>query len=166
MIISGNGVHHESAMLNNPYDGKTEAEAFTEVVLAAGVPKEKIILENEANHTGENFSLTKKLLESEEIAIEKAIVVTKTYMERRAYATGKAQWSQAELIMSSPKLSFSEYLTDTLTEKDIINIMLGDLHRIKEYPAHGFQIKQDIPSQVWDAFEILKNLGYTKHLLK
>jgi hypothetical protein len=29
----------------------------------------------------------------------------------------------------------------------------------------GFQIPQEIPEKVWDAFERLKELGYTKHLL-
>ena len=40
-----------------------------------------------------------------------------------------------------------------------------DLQRIKEYPAKGFQIEQDILANVWDAFEFLVSAGYTKSLI-
>ena len=43
--------------------------------------------------------------------------------------------------------------------------MMGDLQRIDVYGRNGFQIPQEIPEKVWDAFESLKGLGYTKRLL-
>jgi hypothetical protein len=43
--------------------------------------------------------------------------------------------------------------------------MVGDLQRIKVYPEKGFQISQDIPDDVWKAYEELVRLGYTKHLV-
>jgi len=43
--------------------------------------------------------------------------------------------------------------------------MVGDLQRIAIYPKQGFQIAQEIPVDVWDAFEQLVALGYTKHLI-
>ena len=44
--------------------------------------------------------------------------------------------------------------------------MVGDLQRIKFYPRLGFQIKQEIPDDVWQAYEKLVALGYDKHLMK
>ena len=44
--------------------------------------------------------------------------------------------------------------------------MAGDLQRIREYPAKGFQIHQDIPDNVWQAFERLVALGFDGHLIK
>jgi hypothetical protein len=44
--------------------------------------------------------------------------------------------------------------------------MVGDLQRIREYPARGFQIPQDIPDDVWDAYEQLVRAGYDRHLMK
>jgi hypothetical protein len=44
--------------------------------------------------------------------------------------------------------------------------MVGDLERIKLYPEKGFQIYQEIPEDVWAAFEELVNAGYTRHLVK
>lgn len=43
--------------------------------------------------------------------------------------------------------------------------MVGDLQRIKEYPAKGFQIPQEIPDNVWSAYEKLGCVGYTSHLI-
>jgi hypothetical protein len=47
-----------------------------------------------------------------------------------------------------------------------ISIMVGDLQRIRLYPAKGFQIHQDIPDDVWTAYEELVAAGYDKHLLE
>ena len=44
--------------------------------------------------------------------------------------------------------------------------MVGDLQRIREYPAKGFQIPQDIPDDVWSAFEELVSAGYDKYLIR
>jgi hypothetical protein len=44
--------------------------------------------------------------------------------------------------------------------------MVGDLQRLREYPARGYQIPQAIPAAVWKAFERLVELGYTKHVME
>ena len=53
-----------------------------------------------------------------------------------------------------------------MTVDDFINIMVGDLQRIDVYGDNGFQIKQEIPDTVWDAFQILVKEGYDKQLIK
>ena len=42
--------------------------------------------------------------------------------------------------------------------------MVGDLQRIRIYPEKGFQIPQDIPDEVWAAYERLVGWGFTRHL--
>jgi len=44
--------------------------------------------------------------------------------------------------------------------------MIGDLQRIKLYPEKGFQIYQEIPGDVWQAYEQLVKLGFDKHLIR
>lgn len=44
--------------------------------------------------------------------------------------------------------------------------MVGDLQRIKIYPSLGYQIYQEIPDQVWAAYEELVARGYTEHLIE
>jgi hypothetical protein len=43
--------------------------------------------------------------------------------------------------------------------------MVGDLQRIRVYPARGYQIAQEIPDEVWGAFEELVRAGYDKYLV-
>lgn len=141
---------------------KSEAETFRDIALAKGVPPEKILLETETQNTGENILLSKKLLAEKGMTCNSFILVQKPYMERRTYATFKKQWPGKEFIVTSPPLTFQKYPTPTLTKERTISSMLGDLQRIKEYPAKGFQISQEIPGDVWSAYETLVSLGFSK----
>ena len=68
-------------------------------------------------------------------------------MERRAYATGKQQWPDKKLTITSPPTTYAQYMSGELPKDDIINIMVGDLQRIIEYPRLGFQITQEVPEE-------------------
>jgi hypothetical protein len=88
-------------------------------------------------------------------------------MERRTLATFEKQWPGPPVTfqVTSPQLSFSEYPNHEISQLDVINIMLGDLQRIKLYPGKGFQTYQFIPDNVWQAFLQLTEKGFTTHLL-
>ena len=147
---------------------KTEAEIFADIAMKKGVPKEKIILETEAANTGQNITLMYKTLEELGMHPSSLLIVTKPYMERRTYATFKKQWpdESTKLIVASPPIAYEDYFTDDLPKDFVINIMVGDLQRIKEYPKLGFQIEQEIPDNVWQAYEELVAKGYDKALMK
>lgn len=145
---------------------KPEADLFAEIAIHQGVPADAILIENKSTNTGENIRFTKKMLEEKGQIFNSFILVQKPYMERRTYATFMKQWPDKEFIVTSPKLSYEEYPTKEITKERMINIMVGDLQRIKEYPALGYQIAQDIPDDVWDAWKQLVELGYTEHLIK
>jgi hypothetical protein len=91
-------------------------------------------------------------------------------MERRSYATFRKLWPEKELLVTSPNASLDQYMNgysnDALSRDEVISIIVGDLQRIRLYPAKGFQIHQDIPDDVWDAYEALVKAGYDKHLIK
>jgi len=91
--------------------------------------------------------------------------VQKPYMERRSFATFKKHWPEKNLIVTSPQIPFEQYTTDEISPEKVINIMVGDLQRIKLYPAMGFQVYQDIPADIWLAYEKLVALGFNKHLV-
>ena len=86
-------------------------------------------------------------------------------MERRSFATFKTHWPEKNIIVTSPQITFENYPTDIITIEKVINIMTGDLQRIKIYPSKGFQIYQPIPTEIWDAFERLVELGFDQHLI-
>jgi uncharacterized SAM-binding protein YcdF (DUF218 family) len=92
--------------------------------------------------------------------------VQKPYMERRSYATFKKHWPDKEVIVTSPQISFADYPTSEIPLEKVINIMVGDLQRIKVYAEKGFQVYQEIPEYVWQAYEQLVSLGFDKQLIK
>jgi len=145
-----------------------EADQFAAIAVGKGVPREKILIENRSTNTGENVLFTKQLLAERGMDPARFILVQKPYMERRAYATFMKVWPGKDLIATSARVSLDEYLarysSDALSVDDVIGIMVGDLQRIRLYPAKGFQIAQDIPPDVWSAFEELVRLGYDTHL--
>jgi uncharacterized SAM-binding protein YcdF (DUF218 family) len=144
---------------------KPEAEMFAEIALEKGVPQDAILLEPESTNTGENVAFTRRLLAAKGVDPESLLLVQKPYMERRAYATFMKVWSGKRVVVASPPISFDEYPTTDLPKDLVINIMLGDLQRIRHYPARGFQIEQEIPAEVWSAYEELVSLGYNKRLI-
>lgn len=145
---------------------ETEADRFAAIAIQKGVPAEAILIENRSTNTGENILFTQQLLKQEGLDPQNFIVVQKPYMERRSYATFKKHWPDKSLLVTSPQIGFDEYATDDIPPERVINIMVGDLQRIKLYPAKGFQIHQDIPAPIWDAYERLVALGFDKHLMK
>jgi uncharacterized SAM-binding protein YcdF (DUF218 family) len=86
-------------------------------------------------------------------------------MERRSYATFKKHWPEKKLIVTSPQISFEDYPTSEIPLEKVIDIMVGDLQRIKLYAEKGFQVYQEIPTEVWKAYERLVELGYDKQLI-
>ena len=143
-----------------------EADKFAAIAVRMGVPADAIIIENMSTNTGENVQFTKALLAEKGLHPQSFILVQKPYMERRTYATFEKNWPGKKMMVTSPQIPFAEYPTDEIPLDYLVNIMVGDLQRIKEYPAKGFQIYQEIPADVWDAYEQLVAAGYNKHLIK
>jgi len=167
IIFSGKeGVVSNTGQLTSElWGGKTEAEAFADVAIKAGVPKEKILVENRSTNTGENILFTRKLLEEKKLNIQKFILVQKPYMERRTYATFQKRWPGKDAIVTSPPISYEEYPYALKPREAVINSLVGDFQRIKIYGEKGYSIPQDIPSEVWDAYERLVVMGYDKNLV-
>jgi len=169
LMFSGN-----AGALTRRRFSKPEAEIFAEVARQRGAPESAILIEAESTNTGENVIFSRRLLESKGNDYgeagkwpESLILVQKPYMERRAYATFMNFWPGKRVIAASPPIPFSEYPIEEaeyLPKDLVINIMVGDLQRIKVYPGRGFQIEQEIPADVWQACEKLIELGYDKHL--
>lgn len=146
-----------------------EANQFAEIAMRMGVAPEKILIENRSTNTGENILFTKQLLAGKGIDPHAFIVVQKPYMERRSFATFRKLWPEKELLVTSPRVSLDEYLArysnESLSKDDVVSIMVGDLQRLRLYPARGFQIPQEIPDDVWRAYEELVEAGFDRHLI-
>ncbi len=145
---------------------KPEAAVFADIASQMGVPGDKIIIESKSTNTGENVRFTYDLLQEKGVHPRSLILVQKAYMERRTYATFKKQWPdpQTEFTVTSPPLDFASYPNEDNPKDLVIHVMVGDLVRIREYPARGFQIAQDVPDDVWEANMRLIAAGYDGHL--
>lgn len=146
-----------------------EADQFAEIAVRLGVPREKILIENQSTNTSENILFTRRLLAQKQIDLRRFILVQKPYMERRSFATFRKHWPEKAVLVTSPQVSFDEYLADysnrELSSDDVISIMVGDLQRIRLYADKGFQIPQEIPDEIWSAYEELVRAGYDRHLI-
>jgi len=144
---------------------EAEADKFASIALAKGVPQEGILIENKSTNTGENILFTQQLFKEKAIDPQTFIVVQKPYMERRSYATFKRHWPNKKLLVTSPQITLNNYPNAEISLEEVVHIMVGDLQRIKVYPEKGFQIFQEIPDEVWSAYEKLVELGYASHLV-
>ncbi|HEV2355908.1 MAG TPA: YdcF family protein [Puia sp.] len=160
MVFSGGLGNITKRMWKDP-----EAELFARIALDLGVPAEAIFTEDRSTNTGENILFTQRLLEEKGLHPHKFLLVQKPYMERRSFATFKKHWPDKELLVTSPQIGFENYATPEMPIEQVIDLMVGDLQRIKVYPEKGFQIPQDIPDEVWAAYEKLVGWGFTRHLI-
>jgi uncharacterized SAM-binding protein YcdF (DUF218 family) len=145
----------------------SEAEHYLKVMREAGVTRQDILLETTAANTGQNACGTAALLARHSVSPRTIIIVTKPYMERRVKATFDVQWPtpRPKFLVASPPLRFEEYCTSVSERTHTINIMVGDLQRIIEYPKLGYQSEQAVPDEVRAAMQQLIEAGYTQHLL-
>ena len=143
---------------------ETEAEKFAKIAIEKGVPSKDIYLEKESTNTGDNFRFSKRLIENLKLDIKSCIVVCKPYDEKRAYVAFKKIMPEYDVIIHSENISCEEYYKRNGNEW--VNVLVGDIQRMKLFYEKGWQIKMNIPQNVWNAYEILAKRGYDKFILK
>jgi uncharacterized SAM-binding protein YcdF (DUF218 family) len=145
---------------------ESEATLFARIAIEMGVPKEAILVEERSTNTGENILFTRQLLLEKNLQPQRFILVQKPYMERRTYATFQKQWPGNTVFVTSPDIAFDDYPTPAHPLEKIIQMVVGDLQRIRLYAEKGYQIHQHIPKDVWDAYEKLVKLGFDQQVVK
>jgi len=145
---------------NTLYDG-SEAEAFAVRAEARGVPEDAILIEPRATNIGENIRFSRATTGDRPRRI---IIVTKPQTQRRAYATVRAQWPEVSALVTAPLTRFESQPIEAYPLENLIHEMVGDVQRLIDYPAKGFQIAQSVPRSVADAFDLLVKAGYDHHL--
>ena len=149
---------------------QAEADRFAAIAMEHGVPAEDIIIENKSTNSAENILFTREKLAEAGLEQGRLLCVHKPFMERRLYAAMQVYWPEANAAYTSPLLDLEEYITKSvaqgLTEKNVIEVMVGDFQRMDVYAKKGYQIPQDIPAAAWDAFHALVEMGYTGELVE
>ncbi|WP_371783278.1 YdcF family protein [Streptosporangium subroseum] len=142
-----------------------EAVHYREHAMECGVPAEAILIETKATNTGQNIENTRELLAEEEIKVRSAVLISRPYQQRRAYATCKKLWPEIEVICASLPMSLDDYLESIGSFDRVVNMLVGDTQRITEYARRGFAIEQPFPADVLSAYDRLVRAGYTSRLI-
>ncbi|MBL3667585.1 YdcF family protein [Streptomyces sp. M2CJ-2] len=142
-----------------------EAEHYRERAIELGVPTSAIIVEPDARNTGENLRFSRALLEARGIPVSSALLVSKPYEERRAYATACEVWPEVEWVSASTPMCFAQYVDSLQDVHLVVDMLVGAQQRLEVYPRQGFMIEQPIPDDVAVAYERLKAAGFTSRLV-
>ncbi|MFG1703405.1 YdcF family protein [Nonomuraea sp. M3C6] len=142
-----------------------EAVHYRERALELGVPDEAILIEPNATNTGQNISLSRQVLADAGIRPASVLLVSKPYVERRAYATARKVWPEVEVTCASESVELDDYADSIGNPKLVIDMLVGDLQRVIEYPKLGYAIEQTVPGQVRDAYQVLLHSGFDSRLL-
>jgi uncharacterized SAM-binding protein YcdF (DUF218 family) len=137
-----------------------EAVHYREHALELGAPDTAILVDPDATNTGANITNSRALLEAAGYQPAKVMLISKPYAERRSYATVRKLWPRVDVICASMPIEFDEYVQTIGDERLVIDMMIGDMQRIIEYPARGFTIPQDVPFEVVAAYERLHAVGF------
>lgn len=142
-----------------------EAVHFRERALELGVPDAAVLVEPEAANTGQNIAFSQQVLAENRSAPNSVLLVCMPYMERRAFATARKLWPEVEVVCASAPLSLGDYVKEIGDTGLVIDMMVGDLQRVMEYPELGFAIEQEVPLQVQNAYESLVASGFDSRLI-
>lgn len=149
---------------NTQHHDKTEAEAFAETAIEAGVPADHILLENRATNTSENLWFTEELLKKHGISAQSVLLTQKTSFERRLQATAQHRWPGKTIMVTSRPVSMTDYFSATPNRHRNISSMVGDFQRLETYRGTYLKTDETIPTACWDAFSTLVQCGYTDYL--
>ena len=107
-----------------------EAVHYAEHAIALGVPHDVIVIEPRATNTGQNIEFSRAALTTRGITAGSVMLISKPYMQRRAYATARKNWPEADVVCASEDLRFDDYVKSIGDEKLVIDMLVGDLQRI------------------------------------
>lgn len=141
-----------------------EAVHFREIAIAHGVPPDAILTETESRYTIENVTLTRELLTAHDIHPKSAVVISRPYQQRRAFAIFQEHWPELAVICTSRPLPLADYVYTIGDPKFVIDMIVGDTQRVIEHHAVGFTEVQGERSAVTGAYARLVDAGFQSRL--
>lgn len=160
LVCSGGFGKDTAALFHEP-----EAVLFARRCVELGAPEDRVLVEDRAANSGENFRFSRALLEERGIFPKTGVIACKPYMARRAWATGAKQWPEVRWSVARPELSLMEYIDQGNDMKAVLELMVGDLQRLRVY-AGRFQEPVEVPEAVWAAGKRLAGAGYDKYVIR
>lgn len=160
LICSGGFGKDTAGFLKEP-----ESVLYARRCRELGVPEDRILIEDRSTNSGENFRFSRELLAERKLYPRTGVVACKPYMAKRAWATGTKQWPEVLWSVFRQELSLTEYLGQGNDLTTVLNLMTGDLQRLRTY-AGTFQEPVPVPEPVWQAYERLAADGYNQYIIR
>ncbi|MFK0214954.1 YdcF family protein [Streptomyces sp. NPDC090298] len=142
-----------------------EAEHYRDRALELGVPASAIFVEPNARNTGENIRFSRGLLAARGVEVTSALLISKPYEERRAYATARQLWPEIEFVSASDPMPLAKYVDLIGDPTLVLDMLVGAQQRLLIYPDQGFMLRQEIPTAVTASYERLCAWGFTSRLI-
>jgi len=74
-------------------------------------------------------------------------------------------WKDVQITVASAPLEFETYPDDSISQKLLINMVVGDTQRLMIFSKSGHIARQDFPDEVVDAYVKLIDLGYSEQVI-
>ncbi|MGH9033167.1 MAG: YdcF family protein [Acidimicrobiia bacterium] len=126
----------------------TEADVYASVLIAHGVPAERIIFERAASNTGENVVLGMAVARTHRIDVRAATLVAYPTSLRRAAAT--FAWHHPRIRVHT-QAAFAGADYDGDRPDAAIALALSEIERLRTYPDLGYFARQAVSTEVDEA---------------
>lgn len=160
LVCSGGFGKDTAALFHEP-----EAVLFAKRCVELGVPEARVLIEDQAANSGENFRFSRALLEARGITPRTGVIAAKPYMAKRALATAVMQWPEVRWSAARSRVDFYGYLDQGNDLGVVLDLMVGDLQRLRVY-AGRFQTPVEVPEAVWAAYQRLAGAGYDRYVIR
>ena len=107
---------------------KTEWEYLRDILIHEGVPEQAILKEDQATFTWENAIYSRRLLESMQLHVKKAIIACQAYHARRCRMYYQEQFPDVELLVC-PIVTKVITRDSWYLDADKIDVVLGEVER-------------------------------------
>lgn len=157
IVFSGNKGNWTQHLWEN-----CEADVFRARAEANGVNPARLLTETESTNIGENIAYTRRIIPD----AKRVIFVSKPVTILRVKLTAPIQWPGIQAYVASPTFSFPEEVSNVVGLFGVVNEMVGDIHRIIEYPKLGYQASHELPEEVLASWRYLVQNGFTQHMIR
>ena len=154
LLFSGNTGNWTRHLWDGP-----EALVFRERALSRGVSPAAIVTETDSTNIGENILFSRRLLPD----TSNVCFITKQNTLLRVKLTVPVQWPSVTASYACPAFEFPGEVSNMVGVFGLINEMVGDLQRILDYPALGYQLPFQLPPEILDAMHYLESQGFLLH---
>lgn len=143
-----------------------EAVHYGEYAIEHGVPVNLVLLEKRSTTTAENIRFTRELLTAHGKNPHSVILMSRPYQQRRAHAICRKLWPEADVTCASTTVPLDEYIQIIGDVDRVINMMVGDVQRLRLDAVAELSVPQDVPEAVTVAYDRLVAAGFVSRLIR